>query len=524
MPIITMKIIPSKYANPIRVAAFFDTGASYSIMNPDILPPSKWKKKKQFFHAANGEIFCTELISKPIKLEFFPGCSLIHKIIGSKLPGKDLIIGFDLYMKKPGLKILPKETMASFSSSNLVAIFPPTFPKDAEKITLSDNPPQEAIIRAQKIHQTLIRIYGQPMVHDFTFHPQYPFANLFPIRNTWYMPKAVLLLFWYLTSFLTIAIEVQTVPLSTTIKNFRNRPELRDPYKTQMDLLSWFAPLSIWQQYLSREWERFQRRHQKKIQSHEDALNNCYTIFLISLNCTKVGENQTGFAPTIEVYGTNEWPLSPKDNPQIRMLEKQLFLKNRVIPDEIWPGPEEDAPWDRLLTEYTKKIKRILDELNSPQSSPSSDNGPITDLADEGPSISEGLSLEEEQLLYQRYDPYEYSQKPWEDSINSQTENLVRLGISVSTPEVTQSCQMHYNLTPPETHSISRPDTQLLWFTDEDWEDPQFRAEILRIIDEQEAIQIEEQIIKAEEERMKKNPRRKSKYLIDYINQSEIRK
>ena len=107
VPMIKMKVIPSKYANPIRVVAFFDTGASYSIMNPDILPSVHWKKKKQFFHTANGEVFCTNLISKPIKLEFLPGCSLFHRIIRSKLPSKDLIIGFDLYIKKQGLKILP---------------------------------------------------------------------------------------------------------------------------------------------------------------------------------------------------------------------------------------------------------------------------------------------------------------------------------------------------------------------------------------------------------------------------------
>ncbi|GMN61755.1 hypothetical protein TIFTF001_030839 [Ficus carica] len=37
-PMMIMKVIPSKYANPIRVAALFDTGESFSIMNPDILP------------------------------------------------------------------------------------------------------------------------------------------------------------------------------------------------------------------------------------------------------------------------------------------------------------------------------------------------------------------------------------------------------------------------------------------------------------------------------------------------------
>ncbi|GMN23030.1 hypothetical protein TIFTF001_040384 [Ficus carica] len=58
-PIIRIKFIPTKYANPVKVAAFFDTCASYSIMNPDILSPAHWKKKKQFFHVANREVFCT---------------------------------------------------------------------------------------------------------------------------------------------------------------------------------------------------------------------------------------------------------------------------------------------------------------------------------------------------------------------------------------------------------------------------------------------------------------------------------
>lgn len=60
---IKMKVIPTKYANLIRVAAFFDTGASYSIMNPAVLPPTYWKKKNQFFHVENGEVFCAYLLN-----------------------------------------------------------------------------------------------------------------------------------------------------------------------------------------------------------------------------------------------------------------------------------------------------------------------------------------------------------------------------------------------------------------------------------------------------------------------------
>ncbi|KAL5580723.1 hypothetical protein UlMin_013165 [Ulmus minor] len=38
VPIVKMQVIPSKYSLPIKVTAFFDTGASFTIMNPDILP------------------------------------------------------------------------------------------------------------------------------------------------------------------------------------------------------------------------------------------------------------------------------------------------------------------------------------------------------------------------------------------------------------------------------------------------------------------------------------------------------
>ena len=37
--VISIQIIPTKYAKPIKVAAFFDKGTSFTVMNPDILPP-----------------------------------------------------------------------------------------------------------------------------------------------------------------------------------------------------------------------------------------------------------------------------------------------------------------------------------------------------------------------------------------------------------------------------------------------------------------------------------------------------
>ena len=96
VPTLKIQIFPSKYSKPVKVVTFFDTRASYTIMNPDVLHEENWKMKKQYFHAANNEVFSTELISKQIKIQFFPGCTMIHRVFGSKLPGKDLIVGFDI--------------------------------------------------------------------------------------------------------------------------------------------------------------------------------------------------------------------------------------------------------------------------------------------------------------------------------------------------------------------------------------------------------------------------------------------
>ena len=46
--VLTLKVqvFPSKYSKLIKVAVFFDTGALYTIMNPDVLPTEYQKKKK----------------------------------------------------------------------------------------------------------------------------------------------------------------------------------------------------------------------------------------------------------------------------------------------------------------------------------------------------------------------------------------------------------------------------------------------------------------------------------------------
>ncbi|KAK1382554.1 hypothetical protein POM88_020289 [Heracleum sosnowskyi] len=95
-PSAKIHIFPSKWDKPIPVIAFFYTGATSSIMKPDILPKEYWNKCLRSFRAANGDNFTITLVSKPINIQLFPGYIIKNRIYGSELPGKDLLIGFDI--------------------------------------------------------------------------------------------------------------------------------------------------------------------------------------------------------------------------------------------------------------------------------------------------------------------------------------------------------------------------------------------------------------------------------------------
>ncbi|KAK9019066.1 hypothetical protein V6N11_034105 [Hibiscus sabdariffa] len=106
-PHIPVSVYLSKYDKPIEVIAFIDTGAAKTIMNPDILPPEWWKPHTRIFSTASNDEFATHLISKPITIQFFPGCSVRTTVLGSRLPGKDLVVGFDIYTQARFLRIVP---------------------------------------------------------------------------------------------------------------------------------------------------------------------------------------------------------------------------------------------------------------------------------------------------------------------------------------------------------------------------------------------------------------------------------
>ena len=96
-PSVKISIIPSKFHKLVSVIGFLDTGAQCSMLNPRIFPLDYWETHTEYFRATNGKIFETSLITKkPISIQFFPNCIIWQKIIGSDLPDKDLLIGFDI--------------------------------------------------------------------------------------------------------------------------------------------------------------------------------------------------------------------------------------------------------------------------------------------------------------------------------------------------------------------------------------------------------------------------------------------
>lgn len=88
---------------------FMDTGVVEIIMNPKVLPVEWWKPHERIFISAADQPFVTYLISKPRIIQFFPRCSVRTMVLGSKLLGKVIVVGFDLYTKDQQLRILPEE-------------------------------------------------------------------------------------------------------------------------------------------------------------------------------------------------------------------------------------------------------------------------------------------------------------------------------------------------------------------------------------------------------------------------------
>ncbi|KAH9780651.1 hypothetical protein KPL71_008159 [Citrus sinensis] len=108
IPSVKIQILLSKYSLPIPAIAFIDTGAQRSILNPAILPPETWISNENHFRAASGKLFSTKLRTKSrIGIQLFPKLTVWTHVIGSSLPDKDLLLGFDILFQAQKIQVLP---------------------------------------------------------------------------------------------------------------------------------------------------------------------------------------------------------------------------------------------------------------------------------------------------------------------------------------------------------------------------------------------------------------------------------
>ena len=78
-----------------------------------------------------------------------------------------------------------------------------------------------------------------------------------------------------------------------------------------------------------------------------------------------------------------------------------MFIKNEIIPDEIWLSPKDNAPWEQYPSEYAKQLDDDLVHYM-----PSTETTPYLSTS----SSSQNLQLSS--LFQDSQDPYNFSSVP----------------------------------------------------------------------------------------------------------------
>ncbi|KAH9751001.1 hypothetical protein KPL71_014108 [Citrus sinensis] len=107
IPSIKLHILPSKFQRPIPAIGLIDTSAQPSMLNPHILQSQYWTESEEHFKAVNGNFTTSLITKKPIGIQLFPNCVICTKVIGSTLPNKDILLGFDILHQIKHLQIVP---------------------------------------------------------------------------------------------------------------------------------------------------------------------------------------------------------------------------------------------------------------------------------------------------------------------------------------------------------------------------------------------------------------------------------
>ncbi|KAK2658236.1 hypothetical protein Ddye_004769 [Dipteronia dyeriana] len=262
-PQIKIQILPTKYSKPIPVIAYFDTGAHSSMMNPSVLPAEAWKQENNQFLAADGQIFNTHLVSKhKIGLQFFPSFTLWTHVIGTPLPDKDILIGWDIYSQSKSIRILPQAPQTPQ--------IPPTFlPEFIDTLSPGQTHTIQQIQAFANLYlpQYLSQINSQGCHHQIT-NLKKPFLDPFISPPFYYYSDQML---WFLWCLSVLHRHAMVFPLQA-LYGFVQSP-------TSVNLrtfLQWFKPLHAWQTELTKLMGQY---HLWKMDPNQASKVCCIWIF-----------------------------------------------------------------------------------------------------------------------------------------------------------------------------------------------------------------------------------------------------
>ncbi|KAH9734684.1 hypothetical protein KPL71_017452 [Citrus sinensis] len=252
IPSIKLQILPSKFQRPIPAIGLIDTGAQRSMLNPHILPPEYWTQFEEHFKAVNGKLFTTSLITKkPIGIQIFPNCVIWTKVIGSTLPNKDILIGFDILHQIKHLQIIP-------TGIRIKSMFKP-FTDILKLYNLSETPQSYQDISTKLLsfcshdehRQLLTQFYDILQSHGImlsakkstiaTDNIEFLGLTLDPTRDT---TEDVL---WYIWCLTVLYATKLILIISLTLEHLLNPDNATSLTWT---LLEWFSPILWWRKKL----------------------------------------------------------------------------------------------------------------------------------------------------------------------------------------------------------------------------------------------------------------------------------
>ncbi|KAG8500692.1 hypothetical protein CXB51_002828 [Gossypium anomalum] len=195
--------------------------------------------------------------------------------------------------------------------------------------------------------------FGGLILKPWGIHLDYPFIH--PLRFTFVeQPDELKWFLWYVTHLYHIAIQFNTLELLDYLSK-AIRGNIEPEQQNFFTFLSWFHPLPQWLQIIE--------QHCNQVRGNYDSY--MIIIFYKPQYFVKFGKTtQLNSFPTYWIHKTIEDEIF-KDNIQYRELQKFLCQLNRIIPFEIWPPPDIDAPyvtWPKTYTPYHKGILKALRE------------------------------------------------------------------------------------------------------------------------------------------------------------------